>query len=90
MPKNKNINIKPETRYACCIDNAEYPASLELAKIYPILSDRKAGREGFLRIIDESGEDYLYPKSMFRILRFSKATRMVLKRTIGRSLASSA
>ena len=48
-----------------CINNAEYPASLELHKIYRVLPDNKATRDGDLRIVDESGEDYLYPAEWF-------------------------
>ena len=54
-----------ETEFAVCIDNAGYPASLELHKIYRVLPDDGAAREGDLRIVDESGEDYLYPASCF-------------------------
>ena len=51
--------------FAVCINNAGYPASLELHKIYRVLPDESATREGDLRIVDESGEDYLYPASYF-------------------------
>jgi hypothetical protein len=48
-----------------CINNIDYPASLELHKIYRVLIDEDATSEGDIRIIDESGEDYLYPSSYF-------------------------
>lgn len=54
-----------ETRFAVCIKNREYPASLELHKIYRVLPDEEAAREGDVRVIDESGEDYLYPAEWF-------------------------
>ena len=47
-------------RFAVCIDNSGYPASLERHKIYRVLIDRDAAQEGDLRVVDESGEDYLY------------------------------
>jgi hypothetical protein len=47
------------------MDNSAYPASLELHKIYRVLDDQDAAREGDLRVIDESGEDYLYPADWF-------------------------
>jgi hypothetical protein len=47
--------------FAVCINNAEYPASLERHKIYQVLPDEEAARDGDIRVIDESGEDYLYP-----------------------------
>ena len=50
-----------KTRFAVCVNNSEYPASLEIHKIYRVIPDKDAEREGDLRIIDESGEDYLYP-----------------------------
>jgi len=53
-------------RFAVCIDNSGYPASLELHKIYRVLSDEDAAKNGDLRVIDESGDDYLYPKTFFR------------------------
>ncbi|HIQ22508.1 MAG TPA: hypothetical protein EYH34_14890 [Planctomycetes bacterium] len=53
------------TRFVVCINNAEYPASLELHKIYRVLPDEDAAIEGDVRVIDESGEDYLYPAEWF-------------------------
>ena len=53
------------TNFVVCIDNKNYPASLERNKIYPILRDERAARDGFVRVIDESGEDYLYSKKRF-------------------------
>jgi hypothetical protein len=49
-----------------CIDNEGYPASLEKRKIYIVLRDADAEKHGLLRIVDESAEDYLYPKASFR------------------------
>jgi len=49
-----------------CVDNEGYPASLEKRKLYVILPDSAAEKHGLVRIVDESGEDYLYPKSFFR------------------------
>src|SRR5215211_4912424 len=49
-----------------CIDNRGYAASLEKRKIYVALRDAGAEKHGLLRIVDESGDDYLYPKTSFR------------------------
>ena len=49
-----------------CVDNEGYQASLERRKIYVALRDPDAEKQGLLRIVDESGEDYLYPKKSFR------------------------
>jgi hypothetical protein len=46
-----------------CVDNTDYTASLELHKIYRVLPDRRVEADGDLRVIDESGEDYLYEAS---------------------------
>jgi hypothetical protein len=55
-------------RFAVCINNTDYPASLELHKIYQVLPDEEAACDGDLRVIDESGEDYLYPASFFVLI----------------------
>jgi len=52
-------------RYALCIQNRGYAASLEIRKVYPLLSDPTARKRGMVRVIDESGEDYLYPAEFF-------------------------
>lgn len=51
--------------FVVCIKNSGYPASLELYKIYQVRSDEDAAAYGDFRIIDESGEDYLYPANFF-------------------------
>src|SRR5438477_12437687 len=57
--------IMKKAQFVVCIRNKEYPASLELRKLYQVLPDSAASRHGQLRIIDESGEDYLYPERYF-------------------------
>ena len=61
MQKSKH-NL-PE--FVVCINNSDYPASLELHKIYRVIADKEAEDEGDIRVIDESGEDYIYPSSYF-------------------------
>lgn len=58
-----------------CIDNEGYAVSLEKRKIYVALRDAKADGHGLLRIIDESGEDYLYPKTLFRSIALPQAVK---------------
>jgi hypothetical protein len=53
------------SKYVICIDNSKFPASLEIRKIYESIPDKDASELGQLRVIDESGEDYLYPESSF-------------------------
>ena len=56
---------KTALKFAVCVNNAEYPAALELHKIYRVVPDEDAAADGDLRVIDESGEDYLYPADRF-------------------------
>jgi len=51
--------------FVVCVRNDDYQASLELRKIYRVLPDKKAKEKALLRVIDESGEDYLYPADFF-------------------------
>jgi hypothetical protein len=53
-----------ERRFVLCIRNEECE-DLELRKIYHVLPDKKALQDGYLRVVDETGEDYLYPESYF-------------------------
>ena len=52
-------------QFAICIQNGEYAGTLELRKVYEILQDPQAADRDYVRVIDESGEDYLYPRSWF-------------------------
>ncbi len=58
-----------------CVDNDGYTVSLEKRKIYVAWRDTAAEKHGLLRIVDESGEDYLYPKTFFRSIALSQAVR---------------
>lgn len=58
-----------------CIDNKGYPASLEKRKIYVALRDAAAEKHGLLRIVDESGDDYLYPRSFFRAIALPQSVK---------------
>lgn len=58
-----------------CVNNEGYPASLEKRKIYLALRDLTAEKHGLIRVIDESGEDYLYPKALFRTIALSQAVK---------------
>ena len=72
-------------RFAVCVDNAEYPASLELHKLYPVLPDDEAAGDGYLRVVDESGEDYLFPAGYFLLIDLPVAMARTLKRSLARS-----
>jgi hypothetical protein len=58
-----------------CVDNEDYPASLEKRKIYIALRDADAEKKGLLRVIDESGEDYLYPRTFFRSIALPQSVK---------------
>jgi hypothetical protein len=75
---------QPRVRLVVCIENKGYPASLELRKIYPALVDRSAAAAGMLRVIDESGEDYLYPARYFAPVTVTAAARAALRLGPGR------
>ena len=65
---------KKKTTFMVCISNAGYPASLELGKLYQLVLDENGIRLGCVRVIDESGEDYLYPSNFFAELELTDAT----------------
>ena len=59
--KNQNM----ETRFAICINNVGYVDDLKVRTVYQILPDESAARSNYVRVIDETGEDYLYPAKLF-------------------------
>jgi hypothetical protein len=67
---------KPQIKHlVVCVDNEGYRASLEKRKIYIALRDTAAEKHALLRIVDESGEDYLYPKAFFRSIALPQAVK---------------
>jgi hypothetical protein len=72
-------------RFAICIDNSQYPASLELHKVYRVIFDEDAERDGDLRIIDESGEDYIYPADYFLLVNLPHDVVATLNMSFARS-----
>jgi len=71
----------PDTsaRFVVCVDNSNYEASLERGKIYAVVPDRDAARDGDIRIIDESGEDYLYPMDRFVAIDIPEAVEQAIR-----------
>jgi hypothetical protein len=67
--------------FAVCVANPGHSASLELHKIYRVVPDADAARDGDLRVIDESGEDYLYPSEWFAPVELSGRVRRSLLRS---------
>ena len=66
-----------ETGYALCVDNKDCE-DLEKRKIYHVIPDDDAKQEGYLRVIDESGEDYLYPESYFVPIKLPREAQEAL------------
>jgi hypothetical protein len=68
----------PEQVFAFCIENKDCE-DLEKRKIYQVLPDDEAAREGYLRVIDESGEDYLYPESYFILVHLPREAQEAMR-----------
>ncbi len=77
---------KSDRKYAICVENTDYPVSLELHKLYCILPDEDAARDGDLRVMDESGEDYLYPADYFLVVEFPQTIQRALQLSFQRTL----
>jgi hypothetical protein len=71
--------VQNTSKFVVCIKNEGYQASLEPRKIYQVLPDTMAQTHGMIRVVDESGEDYLYPASYF--------SNIVLPQTLIKALA---
>ena len=81
MPREKS-----SPQFAFCIRNDGYPASLEPCKVYRVVADETAASHQLIRVIDESGEDYLYPQDRFVAVDLPRAAAAVVSRK-PRSLA---
>jgi len=69
---------RTQTKYVLCIGNTDCD-DLEKGKVYPVLPDAKAKQNGFIRIIDESGEDYLYPANYFFVIELPQKVERSLR-----------
>ena len=66
--------------FVVCVRNTGYPAALETRKIYRTMTDRDAEAHGMLRVVDESGEDYLYPAKLFMAVNLPQTVQSALRR----------
>lgn len=82
--KTKQSSVR--RRFAICVQNKDYPASLELHKLYRVLPDADAAKDGDLRVIDESGEDYLYPANYFVLVSRPQTTTRAINHSFRRQL----
>ena len=76
------MNNPVSHRYLVCIDNRNYPASLEVRKLYRTIPDPTAESRHYVRVIDESGEDYLYPEEMFYSIELPAPIEEALLRSL--------
>ncbi|MEL6384553.1 MAG: hypothetical protein AAFQ89_19265 [Cyanobacteria bacterium J06626_18] len=65
-------------KFVVCIQNQDYSASLEIRKLYQVMEDEQASQHNMIRIIDESGEDYLYPASYFATIEIPEGLQRML------------
>jgi hypothetical protein len=85
LAEKKSNRLSPKKRpravpqYAVCVKNDNYAASLEIRKLYQIAPDRRSPVRGLIRIIDESGESYLYPAEYFLPINLSPAIKKAVQ-----------
>jgi hypothetical protein len=71
---------RTEARFVVCVKNKDYAASLELRKLYQIVGDEAAAKLHQIRVIDESGEDYLYPEEYFVPVQLPESAEKAVRR----------
>ena len=74
---------RKEPQFAICVKNKEYPASLELRKLYQVVPDESAARLRQVRVIDESGDAYLYPQNYFVPVELPQSAEKAVLRAAG-------
>lgn len=72
--------IEPIT-YALCLNNDDYPVALEVRKIYPVLAPEENDPPNYLRIVDESGEDYLFSRDRFAVVALPREVANAVQST---------
>ena len=76
--RKRRMTSRSPVRFVVCVKNKGYPVSLELGKLYRSLPDRNAEQHRMRRVVDDSGEDYLYPSNWFIELRLPPAAKRAL------------
>lgn len=79
MNKSAAIVSSLQKHYKICVENRSYEASLELMKVYEVLTDREGEKHHQVRVIDESGDDYLFPEKYFAPVRLPAETKEKLE-----------
>ena len=72
-------------QFVICIDNSDYLVSLELHKVYTVLPDERAAQDDYIRVVDESGEDYLYSAKRFVLVELPQLSRRSVMRSVRES-----
>ena len=73
--------MSTKQQFVICIKNEDYPASLQLWKVYRVLPDEKGARHNMIRVVDESGEDYLFSASYFVPVKLPLAVKSAILAT---------
>jgi hypothetical protein len=71
---------RSELQFVVCVKNKDYPASLELRKLYQVVADETAAKLHQIRVIDESGEDYIYPEEYFVPVQLPESAEKAIRR----------
>jgi hypothetical protein len=71
---------RSEKTFAVCVNNKGYPASLELRKLYQVIPDEQTAKLRQIRVVDESGENYLYPEQYFAPVQLPQDTERAVLR----------
>ena len=69
------MSAQKDAQFVLCVRDGGYPASLEIRKVYQVLPDLDAVDHGLIRVVDESGEDYLYPEDLFVPIELPSAAK---------------
>jgi hypothetical protein len=75
--------VERKKRFVVCVRNTGYPVALELRKIYQTIPDPDAEEHGLVRVVDESGESYLYPAKFFMKLELPQTVEAAVRRAVG-------
>ena len=74
------VGMKGDAQFAVCISSKGYAASLEVRKIYRLIPDKAGAKHGLVRVVDEMGEDYLFPEECFVSLKLPRAAERAVLR----------
>lgn len=83
-----NTSQNRVAHFAICLNNDGYPASLEVGKLYRVIPDDIAAAHGYVRVVDESGEDYAFAANRFYSIELPQSIEDALLMTVGRNSAN--